>query len=269
MWDVAPFQQICQQLNIEHQLVANAYIFGSVKLGLQSEESDVDLIFVTHHPNPLVGHQERTKGRARSTPAPNIGEILFYGTSQNYFHDFDLRTCLIDGRKYDVVVYDQFQFRNILQCHFMVNVECIFSQDGFILKQDLDFLTFYLESCLDKVGIFHAIDEEINYCLGVTRNSANGPSHRRTWAGKKIFNTARYFSTFFQLLRDGRIVTFTALNPLRGEIHTLLEEQGSIDDALELAVERVRHLLVDMNASHDFDDDLPRIYGLIEKWADL
>jgi hypothetical protein len=102
----------------------------------------------------------------------------------------------------------------------------------------------------------------------VTRNSSNGPSHRRRWAGKKIFNTARYFSSIFQLLRDGRIVSFTELNPLKGDILTLLEGPASINDALDLAVERVRRLLVDMNGNHDFDEDLARIHNLIEKWAD-
>jgi predicted nucleotidyltransferase len=143
--------RICTGVGLDAQLVANAYIFGSVKLGLQSEGSDVDLILVTHAPIAKEETKATTRERARSVAHSKIGEIQFYETSQNYFHVLDLRTCLIDEIKYDVVVYDQFQFRTILQSHFMTNVECLFSRNEFILKQDIDFLPFYLESCHNKV----------------------------------------------------------------------------------------------------------------------
>ena len=117
--------------------------------------------------------------------------------------------------------------------------------------------------------IFHAIDEEINYCLGVTRNALSGPSHRRVWASKKIFNTARYFSTVFQLLRDGTISSFTELNSLKGEVKDLVEGSGTINDALNLAIERVKLLLLKMNVDHELDEDLPLINSLLDKWGDI
>jgi hypothetical protein len=103
----------------------------------------------------------------------------------------------------------------------------------------------------------------------MTRSALNGPPHRRVWASKKIFNTARYFSTVFQLLRDGTISTFTELNSLKGEVKQLVEGSGTIHDALDLAIERVTLLLLRMNADHHLDEDLSRINSLIEKWGDI
>jgi hypothetical protein len=122
---------------------------------------------------------------------------------------------------------------------------------------------------LTQEKIFHAIEEEVNYCLGMIQNALNGPSHRRVWASKKIFNTARYFSTVFQLLRDGTISSFTELNSLKGEVKQLVEGSGTIHDALNLAIERVKLLLLKVNANHELDEDLPRIDSLLEKWEDV
>lgn len=145
----ADLEKICEALGIDPLAVANGYVYGSVKLGLQSSESDVDVMLVTHAPIPRIVEEQSTN-RMRRNPL-QIGEIQFYETSQNYFHSLELRVCTIDGRKCDVIIYDQFQFRTVLQSHFMVNVECLFSAPSFILKQDIDFLPFYRESCWHKV----------------------------------------------------------------------------------------------------------------------
>jgi hypothetical protein len=150
MWEEPNLGKICEALEIDPLAIANGYVYGSVKLGLQSAESDVDVMLVTHAPISALAKEQSTS-RIKRTPL-KIGEVQFYETSQNYFHSFDLRACTIDGRKYDVIVYDQFQFRTVLQSHFMVNVECLFSLPSFILKQDLDFLPFYFDSCLRKVS---------------------------------------------------------------------------------------------------------------------
>jgi hypothetical protein len=149
MWEAPDLEKICLALEIDPLAVANGYIYGSVKLGLQSAESDVDVMLVTHAPIP--GRvEEQSTNRIKRIPL-QIGEIQFYETSQNYFHSFDLRACTIEGRKCDVIIYDQFQFRTVLQSHFMVNVECLFSPPSFVLKQDIDFLPFYFDYCRQKV----------------------------------------------------------------------------------------------------------------------
>lgn len=131
------FELICQNIDIEVNKVANCYIFGSVKLGLHSNASDIDLIIV------LYGNENEN--------LDNVN-IEFYNESIPYFHNFDLRSCNINNHKYDVNVYNQYQFQKLLSLHFMVIVECIFSKEPFILKQDINFLPYYYENCLTKVS---------------------------------------------------------------------------------------------------------------------
>lgn len=128
---------ICQELNININKVLNCYIFGSVKLGLHSNDSDIDLILV------LFGNENEN--------LENV-QIEYFNNSIHYFHKFNLFSCNINNRKYDVNIYTQYQFQKLLLSHFMVIVECIFSQQQFILKQEINFLPYYYENCYTKVN---------------------------------------------------------------------------------------------------------------------
>lgn len=160
------FELICEHLNIKENEIANCYIFGSVKLGLQSNNSDIDLILIIYANKEDNNNNKEDNNSNNNSDSnnnnininsnndySNLGNIKFFENSPNYFHEFDLRSCIINNRKYDINVYNQYQFQRMLKSHFMVNVECLFSPLLFILKQDIDFLPFYYEKCYTKVII--------------------------------------------------------------------------------------------------------------------
>lgn len=94
------------------------------------------------------------------------------------------------------------------------------------------------------------------------------------WASKKIFNTARYFSSIIQLLFYQRINSFTELNSLCLEIRQLMKNGGRLSEALELAVSNVRSFLIcqiNLNNGQNQvgNEDVDCLNKLIDKWDNL
>ena len=117
------------------------------------------------------------------------------------------------------------------------------------------------------------MNEEVDYCIRAVRACACSPPERLLWASKKIFNTARYFSSIVQLFIYQRINSFIELNSLCLEIRHLMRNGGNLFDALELAVTNVRSLVMSQIKNEQnqilLDKEIiDSLNKLIDKWYD-
>lgn len=198
---------ILEALKINDSDVLNVYNFGSWLLGSNTPTSDRDIILITNN---------------SATP------LKFKQNSDRYFHQFKLYTLEINSTKFDVVVYNRGQFEQLLECHFLVCLDCIFAPPDFIWKNTVDFRSFFLEH-FNEAGIVHALQEELRYSLGVYQRSLDKDFDQKVMAVKKLFNIVRYYHTSAQILRHHTIVDYGECNALKPELLQLLtDSQGDL-----------------------------------------
>lgn len=101
-------------------------------------------------------------------------------------------------------------------------------------------------------------------------NKSKSSFHERLlWASKKIFNTARYFTSIIQLLIYQNIDTFLEFNYLSIEIRQLIRNGGNLYEALDIAIKNVRIYLNTTKSkeqNHLLDEDIECLNKLIDKW---
>jgi len=198
------YHLILEHLRIEDSDVLNVYNFGSWLLGSNTPSSDRDIIIVTN-----------------SSTKP----LKFKNNSRNYFHQFELHTMEINSTNYDVVIYNKCQFEDLLKCHFLVCLDCIFAPPEFIWKHTVDYKSFFMDY-LCEAGIEHALREELNYSITVYERSVDKDYAQKTLAVKKLFNIARYYNTCSQILKHRAIVNFGECNALKPELIGMLADSG-------------------------------------------
>ena len=134
--------RIIELVGLKDDSVLNAYIFGSTVHGTNTEKSDIDIIMVA-----------------------DIDKKLKFNKT-NYFHKYRLYSLDLDidskKQKFDIVVYSKDNFEKLLECCFLVCVECIFSPEKFILRNNVDYKKIYLDKYYNKSKLREALFQE--YC---------------------------------------------------------------------------------------------------------
>lgn len=199
-------QEIFKQIHINAKLVTNVYNYGSRVHRSASPTSDYDIL--------IVGDFKQESLKFKDVEYP-------------YFHKYSLDTLDIADKKYDIVVYSNDNFEQLIKYQYMLVIESLFNAPEFIPINKIDYKEIYLNKYFDVGLIKFAVATELVYSLNCNKRYKNKrlPRHLDDkWVEKKLFNAIRYHDTAIELITTKNISDFTRLNNVKEIIiHMQLE----------------------------------------------
>lgn len=207
---IEDIETICREIKLDKNLITNVYNFGSRVHGCATSSSDYDLLII---------------GRFEQDP------LEFKTADEKYFHQYDLRTCNIGEKKYEVILYSNDNFELLLARHFLLAVESLFNPPEFIPINKIDYQALFLEQYYDPQLIDLALKAESQYSFYCVRRYQKGLGEfDAKWVQKKLFNIVRYNDTTLELITLGTISDLSRTNPIRFKMTEMQARSATFDE---------------------------------------
>ncbi|CAF1560049.1 unnamed protein product [Adineta steineri] len=216
---------ILQTLNLKEEDVTNIYHHGSWIYGTNSPTSDRDLLIVTRSLNNIP---------------------LKFWSDFDYFHDFQ---CLKLWDQYDIGIYTTENFEILLEKNYLICVQCIFLPDEFILKNEIDFKSIYLEKYCNtiriKLGAFYEM-----YRDWKLYKPENNSLSRRDYIFKHLFHGLRYLDFAEQLIQTQSIHNYKRVTYIFDQMKAIRDEPP-INSSMERVAEFVNLKSIEFRSKLD------------------
>lgn len=170
-------ERVIELAGIHRLKVRNIYLYGSRVYGTARHDSDWDIIIVGSH---LLEHEEKRASE---------GDVLL-----------------------NIHIYTPDRFKKDLKMHNMMNLECVFAPDEFVLQEKMDF-GFELSK---KRMVKTLLNSSHTSWVGGKKRLNDCDIYRGL---KSIFHSLRILEFAIQIAEHGKVVDFSASNDLYNEIN--------------------------------------------------